>query len=453
MEDNILSENTLNNNDVVKKSSLGQIDYSGFDELEMTANVFGDGTRIIPRIQIQYSKKYMLWCDNSTTANDYPNKLLELYNNCSLHHYICNLKALLITGAGLVLKDSGATNASKTQQFLDQLNSDGDNANMVLKKQALDLVLFGGHAEEIPFTKNYDKILEIRHLEVLKIRTARPDTYGQINGFFWAFAWTDTYRPSRAIYCPKFNAIKAAYNRDAYKKIMDDIQYNNVSPYDMETMKDFINTGSTINFYKEYTPNSYYYPLPDYVAVIPAIEIDIESDIYALSSLKNGMDSGVRINLIGDPDDPEFKRGIKNMLKNYTGSRKANKPWITISQTPETKPDMEAIGTTNSLAQKYKVINDSQQQKILSGHGINNPAMVGILVAGKLGNTTGVEIYQSYQIFHNYIIKPKKKILEDFWNTIMKYNGLAEVEIKDVDIFTPQNTQIPKGNEIVTDIV
>jgi hypothetical protein len=35
----------------------------------------------------------------------------------------------------------------------------------------------------------------------------------------------------------------------------------------------------------------------------------------------------------------------------------------------------------------------------------------------------------------------------------MKYNGLAEVEIKDVDIFTPQNTQIPKGNEIVTDIV
>jgi hypothetical protein len=334
----------------------------------------------------------------------------------------------------LVLKDPASPNAVKTQDFIDMMNSDGDTLSDVNSKMALDLNIFAAHSTNISFLKDYSKINEVKHLELNKIRVAVPDQYGTISGYFYAFNW-NLYRPSKMVYCEKFNPQMAGMNRKNYNEIMTRIQNNNPNPGDAETLKNFISTNSVINYWKQYSPNTYYYPLPDYVAIIPAIEIDIESDIYALASLRNGMDSGTKITIFGSPEDPELTKSIKIMLKNYAGSRKAGKPWITTALTKDEAPIMEQISNSNSLAAKYKIINDSQQQKILAGHGINNPAMIGIMTPGKLGNSGGQDIAQSSEAFYNNVIKPKQKILETYWNTIMKYNGLDDIMIESTNIF------------------
>ena len=55
---------------------------------------------------------------------------------------------------------------------------------------------------------------------------------------------------------------------------------------------------------------------------------------------------------------------------------------------------------------------------------------------GKLGNSN--DTIQAQEIFFNGYIRPRQIILEQYWNTIMKVNGLAEVEIINTNVFNQE---------------
>jgi hypothetical protein len=59
--------------------------------------------------------------------------------------------------------------------------------------------------------------------------------------------------------------------------------------------------------------------------------------------------------------------------------------------------------------------------------------MAGIQVAGKLGATN--ETTSAEEIFFQKYVKPRQKALEDFWNEIMKYNDLGEVQMINNNVF------------------
>ena len=61
--------------------------------------------------------------------------------------------------------------------------------------------------------------------------------------------------------------------------------------------------------------------------------------------------------------------------------------------------------------------------------------MLGIQTPGKLAATSAADAQASEEIFFNKYVKPRQKILENFWNKIMKYNGLAEVQIINTNVF------------------
>ena len=430
-------------------------------ELKMELATFADGSRIVPRIAVQPGKKYIVWKDNGDTSNiDYPTKILEMYNNSSLHHSIIDMKAEQIAAGGLELVDENDPKASKTLEFLTKENAYGIDCNEINKRIALDLTLFNGFSVQTIYSKDWKTIDSLQHAEFNKVRVQTPDENGNMYGFFYAFDWS-LYRPSRIQFIPKYNQDTASMNRKEYDALTEKIMVENKAE-DVSKLKNFIASGNTqLFYYKKYQPNSFYYPICDYVAVIPSIEIDIQSDIYACASLKNGMDNGISITILGDSSDPESQKSAKRILKSYAGARNAGKPFIIFAEDFETAPQIKDIGSSNSLAQKYKTINESTQQKIISGHRVPNSSMLGIQVAGKLGITN--EMAQSEEIFYTKYIKPRQEILESFWNKIMRYNDLAEVRIKNVNVFnqqaidskqagvevdsaaTPDNTQIPNN--------
>jgi hypothetical protein len=268
-------------------------------------------------------------------------------------------------------------------------------------------------------------------LEFHKIRIQTPDSDGNIYGYFWAFDWT-LYRPSKDLrFIEKFNKNTANLKREEYKRLEELlITENSNNAYMM--MKNFVASGnSQVYVYKGYQPGSNYYPLPDYIGLIPSIEIDILSDVYANSSLTNGMDNGIMITILGDANDAESQKSARRILKSYSGARKAGKPVIVFTEDFETAPKIADI-----------VINESTQQKILSGHRIPNSAMLGIAVAGKLGNTN--DLTNSEEVFFNKYIRPRQVILENFWNMIMDYNDLAQVRIINTNVFN--ENRIDNGN-------
>lgn len=251
-------------------------------------------------------------------------------------------------------------------------------------------------------------------------------------GYWFAFDWS-TYRPSRMQYLEKFDINIAKKKKDEFKEIEVRIMNNNY-PEDVDALKNFVAQGNTMLFYfREYQPNSHFYPIPNYVGVIPSIETDILSDIYATSSLNNGMDNGLVITILGDASDPESQASAKRIMKSYAGARRAGRPVILFTPSFEEAPKIEPINNTNSLAQKYKIINDAVQQKILSGHNIPNSSMVGIATSGKLGDTK--ESTSAEEIFFNNYVLPRQVAIEKFWNKIMKYNGLDPVRIINRNVF------------------
>lgn len=423
--------------------------FDGYDDLNMEMATFADGSRIIPRIAVQQGKKYVSWKDNGSSINtDYPLKILELYNNSSLHHSIIDMKAEQIAGAGLEVVDPDAPNAQATIDFIEKMNRNDIDCNETNKRLALDLTLFNGFTPELNYTKDWGKIDTVVHLELNKIRVHSPDEKGEIHGYFWAFDWS-LYRPSRLRFYEPYNRNTATLNKVEYDEINARIMEENHNPNDVNELTTFLERGNTQLFYNQvYTPNSFYYPIPDYIAVIPSVEIDILSDNYATSSLANGMDIGLTITLFGDLDDNELKKTAKRLIKSHGGSRRAGKPFIVVAESPETAPKIESIASNDNLAQKYKIINDSTQQKILSGHRIPNSSIVGIQTAGKLGNSS--DSTNAEEIFFNKYIHPRQMILEKFWNMVMKYNGLAKVRIINNNVFNENRIESEENNIIDT---
>lgn len=432
----------IKNNDMENKNKVGTYDIPE-EDLRMELATFADGSRINPRISLQLGKKYVVWRDNANpNFIDYPNKLIELYNNSSLHHSIIDMKAEQIAGGGLELVDTGDTKAVKTLEFLNKINKQNIDCNEINKRIALELTIFNGFSVQTIWKKDWSGIDSLVHMEFNKIRNQTPDSEGNQYGYFYAFDWS-LYRPSRIQYIEKFNPDTANLRKSEYKAINDRIMKEN-QDVDVTALKSFVKSGSTqLFYYKQYQPQTFYYPIPDYVGVIPSIEIDILSDIYANSSLANGMDNGIVITLLGDSSDPESQKTARRILKSYAGARKAGKPVILFTEDFELAPKIDNIGNNNSLAAKYKTINDSTQQKILSGHRIPNSSMVGIATAGKLGNSQ--ETQQAEEIFFQKYIRPRQEILESFWNKIMKVNGLASVRIKNTNVFNQAAIQTEKA--------
>ena len=128
--------------------------------LAMEAATFSDGSRIIPRISVNPGRKYIAWKDNgSAEIIDYPSKILELYNNSSLHHSIIDMKATMIAGGGLEVIDPNDPKAEKTLEFLRRMNDFGQDCNEINYRISLDQELFNGFSVQTVFKKDFSEIL------------------------------------------------------------------------------------------------------------------------------------------------------------------------------------------------------------------------------------------------------------------------------------------------------
>lgn len=413
-----------------KKIKFGSLEQND-NELKFEAATFADGSRIVPRISVQFGRRYIPWRDNGDNINpEYPQKIIEMYNNSALHHAIVDMKADALAAGGLVLEDesdTGSTKGNKTLAFLTMKNQFNMDCQEINKRICLDYTLFNGFSAQVVYRKDWKKIDQIIHMDFHKVRVQTPDGEGLSYGHYFAFDWT-LYRPWRLQYIDNWSPETAKMKKEQYDDILTRYLNNNNDP-NLQILQNFLATGNTqIYVYKNYQPNANWYPLPDYIACVPAIETDILSDQYATSSLTNGMDTGMVITILGDSSDPECQKTAKRILKSYAGARKAGKPVILFADSFEEAPKVEPINTTaNGMAAKYKIINDSVTQKIITGHRIPNASMMGLQVAGKLGNTSDAP--NAEEIFYNKYIHPRQIVIEKFWNDIMDANDMAHVKI------------------------
>lgn len=327
--------------------------------------------------------------------NAMPQYLISRYNNCAIHKAVITSKREQICGDGIV----SINNPMATINLINPK----ENVEDVFRKCALDLVLFGGYALNVIWSRDRKTIAEIYHIDFSRVRSGKinPET-DEIEKYYYSADWT------------------------AIKKFP-------VEEYDVFNQQD--GEPSQIYYYKQYSPNNSYYPHPDYSGGLASIEIDVNIKEFHANNLKNGMLPSLWIDFVnGIPGEEEQRMMTRALESQFSSVNNAGRPIISFNESAELSPKITQIQTSGNDGY-YQAIYDDILRSILSAHRVSSGELYGISTAGKLGSRN--EIIDHSEYFRKFIIQPYQKELLPTFNKLvsMKFQKPTTFEIKPMSIF------------------
>ncbi len=324
-----------------------------------------------------------------------PQYLITRYNNSAIHKAIVTSKVNQIMGDGIV----SLNNPMATINLINKK----ENVEEVMKKCALDLVLFGGYSLNIIWSRDRETIAEIYHLDFSRVRVGKinPET-DEIEKYYYSADWTN-------------------------------IKKHPVEEYDTFSQED--GEPSQILYYKQYQPSNSYYPNPDYSGALAAIEIDVNIKEFHSNNLKNGMLPSLWIDFVnGIPDEENQRLMTRALEEQYSSVNNAGRPIISFNESAELSPKITQIAPSSNDGY-YQAIYDDIIRTILSGHRISSGELYGISTSGKLG--TRNEIVDHSEYIRKMVIMPYQSELLPVFNKLvsLKSQRPTTFEIKPLSIY------------------
>ena len=319
--------------------------------------------------------------------NMYPEYLISLYNQSSIHASCINSIVQAITGDGLV---------TENEEILKRANGEGESWNDIFRKVALDYKLFGGYALEIIYSRDRSRIAEIYHVDFSHVRAMEKDDRNKIPGYYISNDW------------------KPIWN---YNIEQDDKKLPQIPAFNLEKRAD---EPKQLLYHNPYRPGQQYYPLPDYVGGSKVIDLDQEVDNFHISNIKNGLAPSLAITTYTNANDEE-RMAIENMLRlQYEGTSNAGNMLYMDVADPSLKPDITPI-PQNGADDYYTTLNDVVSQKILTSHRITSPMLLGIKSNVGLGSNAE-EIETAYRLFLNTVVLPFQQSILAVFDGLLEFN-------------------------------
>ena len=327
---------------------------------------------------------------NWGARNNYPNLLLDLYNQSPTHRSAVNFAVQSILGNGVDFEQM-------------QLNGDEVVPNYaqtwdeVIKSLALDYILYGSYAIQVILNKD-GKTFSYWHMPLDKVRWSEYDEDGQVTSYWICQDWTMTGN------YPPFQ-IEALDMKSEWK---------------LEKGKPYLYV------YRTYSPTMTYYTQPHYAAAIKAIQAEIEYVNYDLKNIVNGFAPAGVLTLPEVETDEERQAIIQNVTRMFQGSDNANSVMITFRNNIEDKgveytPFQSNKGSFNYYADaNQRVIN-----RILEAHQIPNASLIGMPDIGNSGFSSEADKLEvSYQLYNKLTGNYNRMAVIRTINQMFKMNGI-----------------------------
>ena len=368
-----------------------------------------------PETELNYyestGKDWVFWGPD----NAYPNRIVELYNGSAINHTCILAKVDAIVGNGLYAEDPTIDARLKRA-------NPTENWDEVLAKIALDYELFGGFALNVIWNNAGDKIANVYHIDFSSLRAGKKNDEDEIEEYWYTPRWD-------------------LYTNVTRKKRYKPVSYPAFNPEDNRG-----DNASQIYYFYEYSPGLEYYPLPSYVGSLNDIEIDRELSLFHAANLNNGLTPSMFISMKnGIPDSETQQRLYREFQESYAGSGNAGRFFLTFSETPETAPDITPLQLTNDTY--YLQLEARLSSRILTGHRISSPLLLGIREGGSGLGSNSQEILLAYNHFINTVISPSQDVLLKQINKMFRFMGFedADIEIEnkpllDEDVILMQET-------------
>ena len=331
---------------------------------------------------------------NWGSNNNYPNLLLDLYNQSPTHHSAVNFAVQSILGNG-VDYDAMKLNGDEVVPNYAQ------DWNEVIKALALDYILYGSYAIQV-IMNNDGKTYSFWHTPLDKVRWSEFDEDGQIPSYWICQDWTATGK------YPPFQ----------------------IEALDMKEEKILEKGKPYLYVYRTYSPTMTYYTQPHYAAAIKAIQAEIEYCNYDLKNIVNGFTPAGMITMPEVETDEERNAIINNITKMFQGSDNANSVMISFRNSIEDKaveftPFTASQGNVNIYAEaNQRVIN-----RILSAHQIPNASLIGMPDVGNTGFASEAQkLETAYQLYNKLTGNSNRMAVIKTLNQMFQMNGV-ETEI------------------------
>ena len=317
--------------------------------------------------------------------NLYPQFLVSLYYNSSIHQGIVNSKVKYISSSGL---DSDTTDKAKWELIKKNGNAPYslDEIAVMLANDQEILNSFAVLFKKNPISKFWDA----HHIPVELIRKSSNEDYYE--------------------YSENWKERNQSEEKTGYKLIKS---IDSLSLEDKEVLL-YVSAKSKQHLVDDRTKQltKSVYPIPSYSGCISSILASVEMNYFRYSEVVNGFKGGTIINVpTGEPNNQDEKKKIVAKLKGESSDRdKQGGIVVTFSKSQETAPSVVQING-NNLDQRYLLTQESIVDEIMVGHSVINPALFSVKTAGQLGGTA--ELETAYSIFMSNYAQDRQKTITD----------------------------------------
>lgn len=291
----------------------------------------------------------------------------------------------LIYGKGIYSKDA------QKNEILQKLIPQEE-----IKRLSFDLKLFGNGALQIYWNDDHTKIIKVYHVPVQYLRAEKIYSNPKIENYYYCTDWSD-YRQVR-------NKKKIASFGTSSDKF-------------------------EILYIKNYSPNLYYYSLPDWVSSLQFSYCESEISNLHINNIENGFLPAVMLNFNNGVPAPEERQTIEDLVQaKFTGTKNAGRFMLSFNDDVATKPSIDVISIDN-LHEKFQYVADYAQDRILVSHRVTSPLLFGIRTSNNGFSSQSEEMKTAFSILQTMTISPFQNLILNALDAALTEGGYENMEL------------------------
>lgn len=342
--------------------------------------------------------------------NNYFEFLIQQYLQSATNNAAIKSISDLIYGEGLCIE--GLDKESKQVKEIKKLINHRD-----LKKIILERKMLGMAAMQVIYNRagNNRKVVGIKHFPMHTLRPERMNADGVIENYYYHPSWKDKSPSDTLKKIPTFGNSKEA------------IELMILKPY--------------ISGYSYFSPVGY-------SGALPYCELENEISDYLLNEAKNSFSGTKVINFNnGVPSNKERQAISDDVKRKLTGS-KGQKVIVAFNENSDSKATVEDI-SLNDAPSHYEYLANEAMHKILVGHRVTSPMLLGIKDGGNGLASNSDEIKVASQLFNSTVINTFQDEILDAIGEILELNG----EVPELYFITSQPIEFTEENQEDEDVV
>jgi hypothetical protein len=340
--------------------------------------------------------------------NDYFNFLIQQYLQSATNNAAIKSISDLIYGQGLCI--DGLEKDSAQVKELRKLINHRD-----LKKIILERKMLGMAAMQVIYSKagNNRKVVGIKHFPIHTLRPEKMNSEGVIENYYYHPNWADK-SPS-----------------DTLKKIPT-----------------FGNSKESVELFilKPYISGYSYFSPVGYSGALPYCELENEISDYLLNEAKNSFSGTKVINFNNGVPSATERSAISNDVKQKLTGARGQKVIVAFNENADSKATVEDISLNDAPAH-YEYLANEAMHKILVGHRVTSPMLLGIKDGGNGLASNSDEIMVASQLFNSTVIRNFQDEILDALEEVLELNG----EVPELYFITSQPIEFTEDDQEETE--